>query len=92
MSVCEKLDNCAFVGCCDQYEKSTAAKGFISMYCKGSKMNACIRKKLAGAYGKEIVPKNMMPNGAPLPEQHKLIGMNTRFISDATYKTTLCIS
>ncbi len=67
MSVCEKLDNCAFVGCCDQYEKSTAAKGFISMYCKGSKMNACIRKKLAGAYGKEIVPKNMMPNGAPLP-------------------------
>ncbi len=67
MPICEKLANCAFVGCCEQFEKSTAAKGFISMYCKGSKMDACIRKKLANNFGKEIVPSNMMPNGAPLP-------------------------
>lgn len=67
MTECEKLANCSFVSCCDAYDKSTAAKGFVSMYCRGNRMNDCIRKKLSAKYGKDLVPKNMMPNGAPLP-------------------------
>ncbi len=67
MTECEKLANCSFVSCCDAYDKSTAAKGFVSMYCRGNRMNDCIRKKLSAKFGKDLVPKNMMPNGAPLP-------------------------
>ncbi len=68
MRECEKLKNCSFVQCCDAYDKSTAARGFVSMYCKGSRMESCVRKKLSTKFGKDIVPKNMMPNGSPLPE------------------------
>ncbi|MBN2795392.1 MAG: hypothetical protein JXR88_08315 [Clostridia bacterium] len=67
MTECEKLANCSFVSCCDAYERSTAAKGFVSMYCKGNRMNDCVRKKLSNTFGKDVVPKNMMPNGSPLP-------------------------
>lgn len=68
MKECENLSKCSFVSCCDEYHKSTAAKGFIAMYCKGSRMEQCVRLRLCNKFGKEIVPKNMMPNGAPLPE------------------------
>jgi len=68
MRECEKLNKCSFVQCCDAYSKSTAARGFINMYCRGSRMDACVRKKLSTKFGREIVPKNMMPNGSPLPQ------------------------
>lgn len=68
MIVCTKLSDCSFVKCCEQYERSTAAKGFVQMYCKGSRMNQCVRKRLSGKFGPNVVPANMMPNGSPLPE------------------------
>lgn len=65
--VCEKLNTCDFVNCCSEFKKSIVAKGFIHMYCESEKMSECVRKNLSAKYGKEIVPKNMMPNGAALP-------------------------
>lgn len=68
MIVCTKLSDCSFVKCCEQYDKSTAAKGFIKMYCEGYRMNQCVRKRLSAKFGSNIVPANMMPNGSPLPD------------------------
>ncbi|MEA1975671.1 MAG: hypothetical protein U9N10_09050 [Bacillota bacterium] len=66
--ICERLDTCPFVKCCSAYEKSTAAKGFINIYCKSKKMEQCVRKILSNKFGPGIVPKNMMPNGSPIPK------------------------
>jgi len=71
MSVCKNLSGCSFVKCCEEYDKANSIQGFINMYCKGSRMNECVRLKLCNAYGKNVVPKNMMPNGYPLPGTSK---------------------
>lgn len=65
---CPNLSGCGFMQCCNSMGKNTAVNGFITTYCKGSKMDGCIRKKLAAKFGKEVVPKNMMPNGFPMPD------------------------
>lgn len=64
---CKNLAGCAFVGCCEQYSSSTSVQGFVNMYCKGSRMSECVRLRLSEKCGKLVVPKNMMPNGYPLP-------------------------
>lgn len=68
---CPNLSECGFIECCNQKGKSAAVNGFINTYCKGEKMGACVRKKLALKFGKQVVPKNMMPNGFPMPETDK---------------------
>jgi hypothetical protein len=30
-------------------------------------MEECVRLRLSSTFGKDVVPKNMMPNGYPLP-------------------------
>jgi hypothetical protein len=69
--ICEKLYFCSFVECCSAFDKSMAAKDLIDIYCKGKKMEECVRKRLNKRFGIGIVPKNMMPNGTPLPETSK---------------------
>lgn len=71
MTVCKNLNGCAFVNCCNEYDKANSVQGFMNIYCKGSKMNDCVRLKLCEKYGKQVVPKNMMPNGYPLPGTNK---------------------
>jgi hypothetical protein len=63
---CEFLEKCSFVAACNEMHKENAAKGFIASFCKGPKMEQCIRKQLCLKFGKSVVPKNMMPNGAAL--------------------------
>lgn len=67
MAVCKNLSGCSFVNCCEQYSKSQSVNGFINMYCKGNRMGDCVRLKICDQLGKVLVPKNMMPNGLPLP-------------------------
>jgi len=67
MKDCKNLSGCSFFNCCEEYSKENSVKGFISIYCKGNKQEDCVRLKLSKTYGKSIVPKNMMPNGYPLP-------------------------
>lgn len=64
---CKNYANCSFVGCCQAANKATSVEGFVNMYCKGSRMSDCVRLKISSKYGKENVPKNMMPNGYPMP-------------------------
>lgn len=68
---CTNLNGCGFIECCNQRGKSVALTGFINTYCKGEKLDSCVRKKLATKFGKQVVPKNMMPNGYPLSETDK---------------------
>jgi hypothetical protein len=63
---CANLEKCSFVIACNELDKGMAAQGFITQYCKGKKMESCIRKRLCDKFGKSVVPKNMMPNGAAL--------------------------
>jgi len=61
MSDCELLEKCGFF---KKYQasKELACKGFISLYCKGPKQNACVRKQYRQEHG--VPPNdNMMPNG-----------------------------
>lgn len=67
MDACKNLEGCAFVKYCMDQNDEQSVKGFINIYCKGSKMNDCVRLKLCNHIGKQVVPKNMMPNGYPLP-------------------------
>jgi len=67
MKECKNLEKCSFVKACASLNKDKAVKGFVSMYCKGRRQEDCIRLQLCNAYGKEIVPSNMMPTGYPLP-------------------------
>lgn len=64
---CKNLEKCAFVGCCAEFSKNTSVQGFITMYCRGAKMQGCVRLQLSEKFGKGAVPRNMMPNGYPLP-------------------------
>ena len=47
-------------------QRAAALKGFVAMYCTGTKKSECTRKKIAKALGGDKVPVNMMPNGMPL--------------------------
>ncbi|MBS7526071.1 hypothetical protein KHM83_05245 [Fusibacter paucivorans] len=67
MSECKNLAGCSFVNCCEEYKKTTGVNGFINMYCRGARMEECVRLRLCDTVGKQVVPKNMMPNGYPLP-------------------------
>ncbi|MBN2897855.1 MAG: hypothetical protein JXO44_03675 [Clostridia bacterium] len=67
MADCPNLAGCAFVGYCNENDACTSVNGFIKIYCKSEKQNQCIRKRLCDQFGKVVVPKNMMPNGAPIP-------------------------
>lgn len=68
---CKNLESCSFVECCKVMNRTDSVRGFIKMYCKGDKMEACKRLILLSRYGKETVPPNMMPNGFPLPGTNK---------------------
>ena len=68
---CKNLSTCNFVKCCEESQLSTSAHGFINMYCKGNRMKDCVRLRLCEKFGKQVVPKNMMPNGSPLPSSTK---------------------
>lgn len=68
---CKNFAACSFVGCCKEYHKETSVEGFVNIYCRGNRMNDCVRLKISSKYGKENVPKNMMPNGYPLPGTKK---------------------
>lgn len=71
MTECKNLSSCGFVKCCEEFEKEASVNGFIQMYCKGKRMGECVRLRLCDKYGKVVVPKNMMPNGYPLPGTSK---------------------
>lgn len=64
MSDCELLEKCGFFKK-HQQSKELACKGFISLYCKGSKQTDCERKKYRQAHNKPP-EDDMMPNGAVL--------------------------
>ena len=63
---CIYLETCPFVKHCNENNAETSAQGFIHLYCKGNKLNDCVRKRLCEKFSREIVPKNMMPNGLPI--------------------------
>lgn len=65
---CENLEKCSFFNHYQTHpSKQLALKGFVNLYCKGRKMDVCIRKQICHALGgAEHVPKNMMPNGRAL--------------------------
>ncbi|WXR61015.1 hypothetical protein WG909_12040 [Peptostreptococcaceae bacterium AGR-M142] len=68
---CKNLNGCSFVKYCNDKDKTNSVKGFINIYCKGSRMEECERFKLCNQFGKTVVPPNMMPNGYPLPGTNK---------------------
>jgi hypothetical protein len=61
MTECELLDKCGFF---KKFMSSQEAAccGFISLYCRGSKMTDCQRKAYRKAHGSPP-PDNMLPNG-----------------------------
>jgi len=71
MSECKNLSGCGFVKYCEESQKDQSVNGFISIYCKGPRMADCVRLKLCNQFGKVVVPKNMMPNGFPIPGTSK---------------------
>lgn len=64
---CPNLAACPFVKYCKENNATTSVNGFILMYCQGERQSACVRKQLCEKFGKQVVPKDMMPNGLPLP-------------------------
>ena len=58
---CENLAKCGFF-IKYQETKNLACKGFINMYCKGSKMKDCKRLQYKMEHGTPP-PDNMMPSG-----------------------------
>jgi hypothetical protein len=64
---CKNLAQCPFFNCCDELQKNTSVAGFMTLYCKGDKMSSCVRLRLSDQFGKQVIPKNMMPNGLPVP-------------------------
>jgi len=68
---CPNLVACPFVKYCNENDASSSVNGFINMYCRGERQPTCIRKRLCDKYGKAVVPRNMMPNGYPLPSTVK---------------------
>ena len=58
---CELLSKCGFF---KKYlnSREAACRGFITLYCRGNKMDACKRKEYRKAKGMPP-PDNMLPNG-----------------------------
>ncbi|OKY77845.1 MAG: hypothetical protein BTN85_0320 [Candidatus Methanohalarchaeum thermophilum] len=66
MSECKNIDSCGFF---EKYkeENELGLNGFINQYCKGDKMDECVRRELAKELGgTEKIPDNMLPNGYPI--------------------------
>lgn len=68
MNNCKNLENCFFFR---EYNndpsRRLALRGFVNIYCQGSRQHKCIRKKISKKLGgPQNVPCNMMPNGSPL--------------------------
>jgi hypothetical protein len=61
---CELLQQCGFFKKY-QAKQEAACQVFIMLYCRGSKMNECERKKFRTSYGAPP-PDNMLPNGQEL--------------------------
>ena len=61
---CDLLSKCGFF---KKYmdSREAACRGFISLYCRGSKMTECKRKEFRKAHGAPP-PDNMLPNGQSL--------------------------
>ena len=61
---CDLLSKCGFF---KKYmdSREAACRGFISLYCRGSKMAECKRKEFRKAHGTPP-PDNMLPNGQSL--------------------------
>jgi len=66
MEKCEFLSKCAFYR---TYAKSPgiAWKGFVTVYCLGSRQKECKRKEFFTCRGTSP-PQNMLPSGQLLPE------------------------
>lgn len=64
MQECPNLAGCGFI---EKYStsKSLAVKGFIALYCKGSRQGDCKRKQFKAETGQKP-PDDMMPNGGSL--------------------------
>lgn len=62
---CENLAKCQFFKYSESSNsKRLALKGFVNMYCRGSRQDTCTRKRVCAIMGApEHVPDNMMPNG-----------------------------
>lgn len=76
MNDCQYLVTCPFVKHCTENEQTTSVNGFIAMYCKNERQTSCIRRRLCEKFGREVVPKNMMPNGLPLPNTDRNLWSN----------------
>jgi len=59
---CELLNKCGFF---KKYMSSqeAACRGFISLYCRGSKMSGCKRKEYRQTHNGAPPPDDMLPNG-----------------------------
>ena len=68
---CVNLEKCPFVKYCEENDAGMSVRGFIHMYCRGDRQDQCIRKNLCDAFGRAVVPVDMMPNGLPLPGHKK---------------------
>lgn len=66
---CELLDKCGFF---KKYESSLdlACRGFIKSYCKGGKMDECVRKKYRTDHGTPP-HDDMMPSGQDMPKSYQ---------------------
>jgi len=69
MKECDRFKRCPLIDHCTENEEtvSMSLDGMIRLYCCGSKQLYCIRKQLLVKFGETSVPKDMMPNGFPLP-------------------------
>jgi len=65
---CERLAACPFFKVSESDpDVASAKRGLIEMYCRGDKQDSCVRLAMFHKFGSPLVPKNMMPNGMPLP-------------------------
>jgi len=68
MAECSRLAGCPFFNL-DESDPDVASvkRGLMLLYCKGDKVDNCVRLAVLHEFGIDFVPKNMMPNGMPLP-------------------------
>jgi len=65
---CDKLATCPFFnGDESDPDVASAKRGLMILYCKGNKVDSCLRLAILGEFGGDFVPENMMPNGMALP-------------------------
>lgn len=66
MQECPNLRGCGFVKKYGE-AKSLAVKGFVTLYCKGSKQNECKRKLFKETTG-TAPSDDMLPNGGTITQ------------------------